>query len=137
MTAPAFPAFSVRFQHSLRLNLDEPQPRPGSRGGAEFAEIDPDSACEFFHQGNRPGRKLLRLHLRVMRSVLWRLCARIFPTFKDRSELHISLPRSAPRAHSPIMRVVFDTSVLVAAMRSTQGASYALVSLIPTSQFQL
>lgn len=35
------------------------------------------------------------------------------------------------------MRVVFDTSVLVAAMRSRQGASYALVSSIPTPDFQL
>ena len=34
------------------------------------------------------------------------------------------------------MRVVFDTSVLVAAMRSQQGASYALVSAIPTPAFQ-
>lgn len=35
------------------------------------------------------------------------------------------------------MRVVFDTSVLVAAMRSRQGASFALVSSIPATQFQL
>ena len=34
------------------------------------------------------------------------------------------------------MRVVFDTSVLVAAVRSTRGASYALVSSIPTPEFQ-
>ena len=34
------------------------------------------------------------------------------------------------------MRVVLDTSVLVAAMRSTRGASYALVSSIPTPGFQ-
>ncbi len=34
------------------------------------------------------------------------------------------------------MRVVLDTSVLVAAMRSKRGASYALVSSIPTQQFQ-
>lgn len=34
------------------------------------------------------------------------------------------------------MRVVFDTSVLVAAARSTRGASYALVSSIPTPEFQ-
>ena len=35
------------------------------------------------------------------------------------------------------MRVVFDTSVLVAAARSQQGASYALVSAIPSPEFQL
>ena len=35
------------------------------------------------------------------------------------------------------MRVVFDTSVLVAAVRSRQGASFALVSSIPNAQFQL
>lgn len=35
------------------------------------------------------------------------------------------------------MRVVFDTSVLVAAVRSRQGASFALVSSIPTTDFQL
>ena len=35
------------------------------------------------------------------------------------------------------MRVVFDTSVLVAAVRSRQGASLALVSSIPNAQFQL
>ena len=35
------------------------------------------------------------------------------------------------------MRVVFDTSVLVAAARSNRGASYALVSSIPTPEFQL
>jgi putative PIN family toxin of toxin-antitoxin system len=34
------------------------------------------------------------------------------------------------------MRVVLDTSVLVAAMRSTRGASYALVHAIPTPTFQ-
>ena len=34
------------------------------------------------------------------------------------------------------MRVVFDTSVLVAAMRSRKGASYALVSSIPATEFQ-
>jgi putative PIN family toxin of toxin-antitoxin system len=34
------------------------------------------------------------------------------------------------------MRVVLDTSVLVAAMRSTSGASYALVSSIPARAFQ-
>lgn len=35
------------------------------------------------------------------------------------------------------MKVVFDTSVLVAAARSRQGASFALVSAIPTLDFQL
>lgn len=35
------------------------------------------------------------------------------------------------------IRVVFDTNVLVAAARSRQGASFALVDLIPTAEFQL
>jgi predicted nucleic acid-binding protein len=35
------------------------------------------------------------------------------------------------------VKVVFDTSVLVAAARSRQGASFALVSAIPTPDFQL
>ena len=35
------------------------------------------------------------------------------------------------------MRVVFDTNVLVAAARSRLGASYALVSSIPSPAFQL
>jgi predicted nucleic acid-binding protein len=35
------------------------------------------------------------------------------------------------------MRVVFDTNVLVAAARSCQGASFALVKSIPASEFQL
>ena len=35
------------------------------------------------------------------------------------------------------MRVVFDTNILVAAARSRQGASFALVNSIPTSEFQL
>ena len=35
------------------------------------------------------------------------------------------------------MRVVLDTSVLVAAARSNTGASYALVSSIPTLEFEL
>lgn len=33
------------------------------------------------------------------------------------------------------MRVVIDTNVLVAASRSRQGASFALVSTIPTAEF--
>jgi predicted nucleic acid-binding protein len=35
------------------------------------------------------------------------------------------------------MRVVFDTSVLVAAARSRQGASFALVSSIPSQDFEI
>jgi predicted nucleic acid-binding protein len=35
------------------------------------------------------------------------------------------------------MRVVFDTSVLVAAAHSRRGASFALVSAIPSSRFQI
>lgn len=35
------------------------------------------------------------------------------------------------------MRVVFDTSVLMAAARSRNGASYALVSSVPAPEFQL
>ncbi len=35
------------------------------------------------------------------------------------------------------MRVVFDTNVLVAAARSRHGASFALVSLIPSPEFEL
>ncbi len=35
------------------------------------------------------------------------------------------------------MRVVFDTSVLVAAVRSRGGASYALVSSVPSPRFQI
>lgn len=35
------------------------------------------------------------------------------------------------------MRVVFDTSVLVAAARSRDGASFALVSSIPSPRFQI
>ena len=34
------------------------------------------------------------------------------------------------------MRVVFDTSVLVAAARSNRGASYALMHSVPTPEFQ-
>ena len=34
------------------------------------------------------------------------------------------------------MRVVFDTSVMVAAARSNRGASYALVSSLPAPEFQ-
>jgi len=36
-----------------------------------------------------------------------------------------------------IMRVVFDTNVLVAAVRSKYGASYQLVSMLPSSKFEL
>jgi predicted nucleic acid-binding protein len=35
------------------------------------------------------------------------------------------------------MRVVFDTSVLVAAARSRRGASFALISGIPSASFQI
>src|SRR4051812_34038640 len=35
------------------------------------------------------------------------------------------------------MRVAFDTSVLVAAARSRDGASFALVSSIPSPRFQI
>jgi putative PIN family toxin of toxin-antitoxin system len=35
------------------------------------------------------------------------------------------------------MRVVLDTSVLVAAVRSRQGASFALVSSIPSPDFEI
>jgi len=35
------------------------------------------------------------------------------------------------------VRVVFDTNILVAAARSRQGASFALVSSIPAPEFQL
>ena len=35
------------------------------------------------------------------------------------------------------LRVVLDTNVLVAAMRSRQGASFALISSIPAPEFQL
>lgn len=35
------------------------------------------------------------------------------------------------------MRVVFDTSVLVAAARSRKGASFALVSEIPSDRFEI
>lgn len=34
------------------------------------------------------------------------------------------------------MRVVLDTSILVAAARSNQGASYALLARLPSTQFQ-
>lgn len=33
------------------------------------------------------------------------------------------------------MKIVFDTNVLVAALRSGSGASFALMSMIPTRQF--
>ncbi len=35
------------------------------------------------------------------------------------------------------MKVVFDTNVLVAAARSKQGASFALLSMLPSKQFEL
>lgn len=36
-----------------------------------------------------------------------------------------------------MMRVVFDTSVLIAAARSRDGASFALVNSIPSDKFQI
>lgn len=35
------------------------------------------------------------------------------------------------------MRVVFDTNVLVAAVRSRKGASYRLMSLLPSEEFEI
>ena len=35
------------------------------------------------------------------------------------------------------MRVVFDTNVLVAAVRSKRGASFALISMLPSPKFEL
>jgi predicted nucleic acid-binding protein len=35
------------------------------------------------------------------------------------------------------MRVVFDTSILVAAVRSRRGASFALISAIPSPDFEI
>lgn len=35
------------------------------------------------------------------------------------------------------MKIVLDTSVLVAAARSRQGASHALLSMLPSPQFQI
>lgn len=40
-------------------------------------------------------------------------------------------------AYTPPMRVVLDTSVLVAAARSRTGASFAIVSSIPTAAFEI
>jgi putative PIN family toxin of toxin-antitoxin system len=42
----------------------------------------------------------------------------------------MSMPESAP------IRVVLDTNILVAAVRSRLGASFALVSSIPSKEFQ-
>jgi hypothetical protein len=39
--------------------------------------------------------------------------------------------------NATVPRVVLDTNVLVAAARSRQGASFALVSSIPSPEFQL
>ena len=36
-----------------------------------------------------------------------------------------------------ILRVIFDTNVLAAALRSKRGASFALVSLLPSTKFEL
>ena len=35
------------------------------------------------------------------------------------------------------MRVVFDTNVLAAALRSNRGASFALISMLPSPKFEL
>ncbi len=35
------------------------------------------------------------------------------------------------------MRVVFDTNILIAAARSRQGASFALMSMLPSKRFEL
>lgn len=40
-------------------------------------------------------------------------------------------------AHTPPVRVVLDTSVLVAATRSRTGASFAIVSSIPNPAFEI
>jgi len=47
-------------------------------------------------------------------------------------------PVSAPYIDAMVtpVRIVIDTSVLVAASRSRQGASFALLQLIPTAAFQ-
>ncbi len=50
----------------------------------------------------------------------------------------ISLPTPAGEAYNLAqMRVVFDTSVLVAAARSRNGASFALVAAIPAPRFEI
>jgi putative PIN family toxin of toxin-antitoxin system len=36
-----------------------------------------------------------------------------------------------------ILRVIFDTNVLAAALRSKSGASFALISMLPSSAFEL
>ncbi len=36
-----------------------------------------------------------------------------------------------------ILRVIFDTNVLAAALRSKNGASYQLVSMLPSTKFEL
>ena len=35
------------------------------------------------------------------------------------------------------MRVIFDTNVLAAALRSNRGASFALISMLPSPKFEL
>ena len=35
------------------------------------------------------------------------------------------------------MRIVFDTNVLAAALRSNRGASFALISMLPSQKFEL
>ncbi|MBA4185634.1 MAG: hypothetical protein H0X49_16780 [Acidobacteria bacterium] len=36
-----------------------------------------------------------------------------------------------------LLRVVFDTNVLAAALRSKRGASFLLLSMLPSSKFEL
>ncbi len=36
-----------------------------------------------------------------------------------------------------ILRVIFDTNILAAALRSKSGASYALISMLPSLKFEL
>ncbi|CAN5201082.1 hypothetical protein BH20ACI1_BH20ACI1_16320 [soil metagenome] len=36
-----------------------------------------------------------------------------------------------------ILRVIFDTNVLVAAARSRRGASYQIISSLPSTKFKL
>jgi len=42
-----------------------------------------------------------------------------------------------PQVIEPTLRVILDTSVLVAAARSRNGASFHLLSMLPSSQFEI
>lgn len=46
-------------------------------------------------------------------------------------------PHNSSMSHASPLRIVLDTNVLVAASRSKQGASFALVSDIPSERFQV